>query len=77
MTAYIITIIGRPQSEVTPAFGATSIIAPILGVVCGGIFIDKIGGYKGARHAHAGPFRARETDKGGFHALRRYLLLPQ
>lgn len=36
------------QTAVTPAFGATSIIAPLLGVFAGGAFIDKIGGYKGA-----------------------------
>ena len=36
------------QTYVTPAFGGTSIIAPLLGVFAGGAFIDKIGGYKGA-----------------------------
>jgi hypothetical protein len=48
VTSYIIRIIKMPQAYVTPAFGATSILAPIAGVVCGGLFIDKIGGYKGA-----------------------------
>ena len=35
------------QNSVTAAFGATSIAAPILGVVCGGMHVDRIGGYKG------------------------------
>ena len=47
VTAYIVKVVRMDPDAVIPAFGATSIIAPILGVVCGGIFIDKIGGYKG------------------------------
>ena len=52
VTKYILQIIlngsDLGQEAVTAAFGATSIIAPIFGVVCGGIHIDRIGGYKGA-----------------------------
>ena len=47
VTSYIVVVIGKSQAEVTPAFGVTSITAPIIGVLAGGIFIDKIGGYKG------------------------------
>jgi hypothetical protein len=48
VTKYIIQVIGMPQTYVIPAFGVTSIVAPLLGVFAGGTFIDKIGGYKGA-----------------------------
>ena len=48
VTKYIVEVIGMDQTYVTPAFGGTSIIAPLLGVFAGGAFIDKIGGYKGA-----------------------------
>ena len=44
VTSYIIVVIGKTQAEVTPAFGVTSIVAPILGVLAGGNFIDRIGG---------------------------------
>ena len=47
VTSYIVVVIGKKQADVTPAFGVTSITAPILGVFAGGTFIDKIGGYKG------------------------------
>lgn len=47
VTSYIVIVIGKKQADVTPAFGVTSITAPILGVFAGGSFIDKIGGYKG------------------------------
>jgi MFS family permease len=47
VTSYVVVVIGKSQAEITPAFGVTSITAPIIGVIAGGIFIDKIGGYKG------------------------------
>ena len=52
VTSYIVVVIGDggskvTQADVTPAFGVTSIVAPILGVFAGGAFIDNIGGYKG------------------------------
>ena len=47
VTSYIVKVIGKTQEEVTPAFGLTSILAPIIGVFAGGMFIDQIGGYRG------------------------------
>ena len=39
VTKFIIDVIGKDQESVTPAFGATSIAAPLLGVFAGGAFI--------------------------------------
>jgi hypothetical protein len=47
VTSYVVVVLGKSQAEITLAFGVTSITAPIIGVIAGGIFIDKIGGYKG------------------------------
>ena len=47
VTPYVIKVIGKPQEDITVAFGLTSITAPIIGVFMGGTIIDKLGGYKG------------------------------
>jgi len=48
-TAYLIEVLRAPKEQVMSLFVFTSATAPILGVVFGGAFIDKIGGYKGSR----------------------------
>eukprot|EP00760_Papus_ankaliazontas_P029376 PhM_4_TR422/c0_g1_i1/m.15085 len=37
--------INADLSAIVPAFGLTSATGPVLGVVCGGILLDKLGGY--------------------------------
>lgn len=50
VTKYILEIIQPPggQNAIVAPFGITSVFAPTIGVVCGGMFVDKLGGYKGA-----------------------------
>jgi MFS family permease len=46
-TEFLIQVVGAPINTVLGAFAGTSATAPVLGVVVGGILIDKIGGYNG------------------------------
>eukprot|EP00301_Raphidiophrys_heterophryoidea_P027337 c9608_g1_i2.p1 GENE.c9608_g1_i2~~c9608_g1_i2.p1 ORF type:complete len:506 (-),score=72.55 c9608_g1_i2:88-1605(-) len=46
ITIYLIDVIHAPKPLVLTAFAVTSLTAPILGVICGGLFIDWMGGYK-------------------------------
>eukprot|EP00298_Acanthocystis_sp_HF-20_P002283 c12709_g1_i1.p1 GENE.c12709_g1_i1~~c12709_g1_i1.p1 ORF type:complete len:358 (+),score=143.24 c12709_g1_i1:90-1076(+) len=46
MTVYLIEIVHTPKVQVLTAFAVTALTAPTFGVISGGIFIDKIGGYQ-------------------------------
>jgi len=46
ITIYLIEDIHAPRPLVLTAFAVTSLTAPIFGVICGGLFIDWMGGYK-------------------------------
>jgi hypothetical protein len=43
-TEFLLKVVGAPYSECLGAFAGTSASAPVLGVVLGGIIVDKIGG---------------------------------
>jgi MFS family permease len=47
MTSYLIDILGNNPVHVVIIFSAVSITAPLAGVIIGGTFADKYGGYKG------------------------------
>jgi MFS family permease len=47
MTSYLIDILGNNPIQVAIIFSTVSITAPLLGVIIGGTFADKYGGYKG------------------------------
>lgn len=47
MTSYLIDILGNNPIHVVIIFSAVSITAPLAGVIIGGTFADKYGGYKG------------------------------
>jgi hypothetical protein len=47
MTSYLIDILENNPLEVAAIFSIVSITAPLGGVIIGGIFADKYGGYKG------------------------------
>lgn len=47
MTSYLIDILGNDPIIVLLSFSASSITAPLLGVIVGGTFADRYGGYKG------------------------------
>jgi hypothetical protein len=46
-TEFLLKVVGAPYNECLGAFAGTSASAPVLGVVLGGIVVDKIGGYHG------------------------------
>ena len=45
----MIRVLGEPTYLVNTCFMAVCATAPVLGVISGGILVDRIGGYKGAR----------------------------
>jgi len=47
VTDYLRTVIGAKLEVIVPAFGITAVTGPIVGVVVGGVSLDKIGGYRG------------------------------
>lgn len=47
MTSYLIDILGNNPIEVVIIFSTVSITAPLAGVIVGGTFADRYGGYKG------------------------------
>jgi sugar phosphate permease len=47
MTSYLIDILGNNPIKVVIIFSAVSITAPLAGVIVGGTFADRYGGYKG------------------------------
>lgn len=47
MTDYLVQVIKAPYGSVLGAFAATSATGPVFGVVFGGWFIDRVGGYHG------------------------------
>jgi MFS family permease len=47
MTSYLIDILGNNPIEVVIIFSTISITAPLAGVIVGGTFADRYGGYKG------------------------------
>ena len=53
MTAYLIGIVGIDPITVVALFSLTSITAPLLGVLMGGVFVDSYGGYKGKNSVKA------------------------
>jgi len=46
MTLYLITYIKIPAFQAEAIYASISITAPPLGIICGGIILDKIGGYE-------------------------------
>ena len=53
MTAYLIRILGVEPITVVVLFSMTSVTAPLLGVIMGGVFVDIYGGYKGKNSVKA------------------------
>ena len=53
MTAYMIGILGIDPFTVVLLFSITTVTAPLFGVLMGGIFADKYGGYKGKNSVKA------------------------
>ena len=49
MTDYLLTCIDADKKKITLCFTIVSATGPAIGVVFGGIFVDKMGGYRGAR----------------------------
>ena len=47
MTTYLVKVIKADYGAVLGAFAATSATGPVIGVVFGGWFIDRVGGYQG------------------------------
>ena len=47
MTDYLVQVLKAPYGSVLGAFAATSATGPVFGVVFGGWFIDRVGGYHG------------------------------
>ena len=47
MTIYLVKVIKADYGAVLGAFAATSATGPVIGVVFGGWFIDRVGGYQG------------------------------
>jgi MFS family permease len=47
ITSYLIDILGNNPIQVVVMFSIVSITAPLAGVLIGGTFADKYGGYKG------------------------------
>lgn len=55
MTDYMVQVLGISQNKAFKTFAAASLIAPISGVVCGGILFSKLGGYNSYNALHAVP----------------------
>jgi MFS family permease len=47
-TEFLLEVVQAPYATVLGAFAGTSASAPVLGVVLGGIVVDKLGGYQGS-----------------------------
>lgn len=47
MTSYFIKIIGASRDQVVLTFSICCITAPVMGVLVGGMIVDKCGGYRG------------------------------
>jgi hypothetical protein len=52
MTDYMVSVLGAKQKTAFKIFAIVAAVAPITGVICGGIFFDKFGGYNSFLSLH-------------------------
>lgn len=52
MTDYMVAVLGVSQSKAFKTFAIVSLVAPVGGVIAGGIIFDKCGGYNSYKALH-------------------------